>query len=171
MIPLPEYYNKHTPEKLIEEVFRTNNINENDIKSLINDYEWLFILDGYDEIKLKANLFEECDLFFKRFNLKKKKQHKYIITCRKEYIEANGLDKKEIFTPKNEDKKDDLNELQVRLFEKGDIDDFIIEFCKIKEKLIKSNTLKEKIADEEKKYDDSVENEQAIEVSWNARKV
>ena len=64
LIPLPEYYNKHTPEKLIEEVLTRNNINENDIKSLINDYKWLFILDGYDEIKLKANLFQECDLFF-----------------------------------------------------------------------------------------------------------
>ena len=100
--------------------------------------------------------------------MKKKKQHKYIITCRKEYIEANKLDKREIFTPKKEDKKDDVNELQVRLFEKGDIDDFIIEFCKIKEKLIKNNTLKEEIADEEEKYDKNVEDEK--EKEWNAER-
>lgn len=77
-ISLPATVSKNSKENLIETAFSRAGFNADQIKDLKDSYEFLFILDGYDEIQGKINLYMQHG--FEQW------RGKVMISCRKEYL-------------------------------------------------------------------------------------
>lgn len=127
-ISLPAYYDAEEPEALITKVLLSKGLYQSTIKkiekeALLGEQPWVFVLDGYDEIKSKKNLFTHCQLH--RWGVR---YSRYLISCRTGYFETlkrEGETAQKLFTLDN----GNLKNLSIAPFSTEQIDKYIKNFA------------------------------------------
>ena len=105
----------------ITETLKQKGFTDTEIKDLKNKYSFLFLLDGYDELKQKGNLYDSNQL--------DQWKGQTIITCRTQYLSGEQSSYRNYFAPRNQSTS--LDEASVSPFNSKQIEAYCRKYIQL----------------------------------------